>query len=142
MMLKALFSAESLWQNTGLALIRILVGLLMAYHGMEIFKPDVMSQYQTWDEVRSLPDPVFMVYTGKTVEFITGICFVLGLFTRVAAILMAADMLFICFRIGSGKFWYEDQYPFLFALIAIIFFFAGPVRWSLDKMIFKKKIDR
>ena len=141
-MIKNLFSAESLWQNNGLAMIRIMIGFLMAYHGLEIFKPDVMSQYQTWDVIKSLPEPVFMVYLGKTLELITGICFILGLFTRVAAIFMAADMLFICFKVGGGKFWYEDQYPFLFALIAIIFFFTGSIKWSLDKKIFSKKMDR
>jgi putative oxidoreductase len=78
-----------------------------------------------------------MLYTGKTVELLAGICLMVGLFTRVAAILIAADMLFICFYIGSGKFYYQDQHPFLFAVIALVFFFTGPVKWNLDQMLFK-----
>jgi putative oxidoreductase len=41
--------------------------------------------------------------------------------------------------VGAGKFYYEDQHPFIFALLALVFFFTGPVQWSLDKIVFNKK---
>ena len=134
---QSIFSPAPVWSDTGLATLRIIVGLLMAYHGLEIFQPDVMATYQKWDIIQQLPAPVFMVYLGKTLEFITGICFILGIFTRIAALFMAIDLLFICFVIGNGRFYYEDQHPFLFALLAIVFFFTGPVKWSLDQHFFK-----
>jgi len=109
----------------------------MAYHGLEIFQPEVMAGYQKWEVIQKLPSPVFMVYVGKTLEFLTGVCFILGIFTRIAALLMTIDLLFICFVVGNGRFYYEDQHPFLFALLAMIFFFTGPVKWSLDQRIFK-----
>jgi len=133
----AMLSSRPLWLNTGLGVIRIAVGLMMAYHGLEIFQPEVMANYQTWDVIKKMPSPVLMVYLGKGLEFVTGMCFVLGIFTRIAALLMAIDLLFICFVIGKGRFYYEDQHPFLFALLALVYFFAGPVKWSLDQRIFK-----
>lgn len=133
----AMFSSKPLWLDTGLGVIRIVVGLLMAYHGLEIFQPEVMANYQTWDVIKKIPYPVLMVYLGKGLEFVTGMCFVLGIFTRIAALLMAIDLLFICFVVGNGRFYYEDQHPFLFALLAMVYFFAGPVKWSLDQRIFK-----
>ena len=136
-MAHALLSSKPLVPDTGLAAIRILVGLLMAYHGLEIFQPDVMAGYQEWDVIKQMPSPVLMVYLGKGLEFVTGVCFILGLFTRVAALLMAIDLLFICFVVGKGRFYYEDQHPFLFALLALVYFFAGPVKWSLDQRLFK-----
>ena len=132
-----MLSSKPLWLDTGLGVIRIVVGLLMAYHGLEIFQPGVMANYQTWDVIKKIPNPVLMVYLGKGLEFVTGICFVLGIFTRIAALLMAIDLLFICFVVGNGRFYYEDQHPFLFALLAMVYFFAGPVKWSLDQRIFK-----
>jgi putative oxidoreductase len=138
-MTNALFSPAPLWQNNGLALLRIIIGLLMAYHGLEIFDREKILPYLEWDVVKSLPAPETMVYLGKSLELITGICFVFGLFTRIAALFMAIDMLFICFKIGGGKFYYEDQHPFLFAMIAMVFFFTGPVKWSLDKVWFGKR---
>ena len=35
-MANTLFSPAPLWQTSGLALLRIITGLLMAYHGFEI----------------------------------------------------------------------------------------------------------
>ena len=132
-----MISPSPLWLNAGLGTIRIVIGLLMAYHGLEIFQPDIMANYQTWDVIKMMPSPVVMVYLGKGLEFVTGICFILGIFTRIAALLMALDLLFICFVVGKGRFYYEDQHPFLFVLLALVYFFAGPVTWSLDQRIFK-----
>jgi putative oxidoreductase len=132
-MRRALFSSRPVYQETGLATIRIITGLLMAYHGWEVFDRETMMSYTTWDVIKKLPAPELAVYVGKGLELITGICFTVGYMTRISAIFMAIDMLFICFVIGNGKFYYQDQHPFLFALIAIVFFFTGPVKWYLDK---------
>ena len=138
-MIKRFFSAAPLWSATGLRVIRIGTGLLMAYHGLEVFDRTVMEGYLTWDVFKAMPAPAFMIYLGKTLELITGICFIIGLFTRLAAAFMMIDMLFICFVVGEGRFYYQDQHPFLFALIALVFFFTGPVRWSLDARLFGPK---
>ena len=134
-----LFTTAGLWQSKGLAIIRILVGLLMAYHGLEIFDNAKTQEYLKWDVIKALPAPVFMVYLGKGIELLTGFCFITGIFTRIAALLMAVNMLFICFYVGKGRFYYEDQHPFLFALLALIFFFTGPGKWSLDAVFFDKQ---
>ena len=136
-MLNKLFSPLPLWQDSGLAALRIITGLMMMYHGWEIFDSAVINDYATWDMIKTLPAPMAMVYLGKGLELVTGICFMLGLFTRISAILMAVNMLFICFKIGNGKFYYQDQHSFLFAMVAMVFFFTGPVKWSLDKLWFK-----
>jgi putative oxidoreductase len=133
------FSAAPLWQNNGLAILRIITGLLMTYHGWEVFDSKTIQGYADWEVIKKLPAPLFMAYVGKGLELVTGICFVLGLFTRAAALFMFTDMIFICFKVGNGKFWYDDQHPFIFALLALVFFFTGPVQWSLDKRLFNKK---
>ena len=137
-MVNKLFSPRPLWQDTGLVILRIVTGLLMMYHGWEVFDSTAIKEYTTWDMIKALPAPLILVYLGKGLELVTGICFVLGLFTRISALLMAVNMLFICFKIGNGKFYYQDQHPFLFAMIAMVFFFTGPVKWSLDKLWFKR----
>ena len=134
-----LSSRNNSWHQYGLALIRIITGGLVTYHGWEIFDNKIMDGYLKWEVIKNLPAPVFMVYLGKGLELATGICFIFGLFTRIAAVLMAAVMLFICFKVGHGKFYYEDQHPFLLALLAMVFFFTGPVKWSMDQKFFSKK---
>jgi uncharacterized membrane protein YphA (DoxX/SURF4 family) len=120
------------WQRNGLAVIRIITGILIIYHGVEIFQPDIMNIYLGWDVIKALPFPVFMIYSGKGIELATGIFITLGLFTRIAALLLTLNMLFICFYVGSGKFYYEDQHPFIFAMLAMVFFFIGSVKFGLD----------
>jgi len=137
--MKKIFSAEPLWQTDGLVLLRVITGLLMAYHGLEVFKPAIMKGYTEWDVIKNLPAPLFMVYLGKGLELITGVCLAVGLFTRIAALFMFIDMIFICFKVGNGKFYYEDQHPFLFAMLSLVFFFTGPVKYGLDNYLFKKQ---
>lgn len=137
MQLKSIISAQPLWMNEGLAIIRILIGLLMAFHGKEIFEPEIMMGYAQWEQIKALPFSDYIAYLGKGTEFVTGCCFVFGLYTRIAALLMAGNMLFICFVIANGKFYYEDQHPFLFAVIALVYFFTGPVKWAIDFKISK-----
>jgi putative oxidoreductase len=136
-MISKLFSPSPLWYETGLVSIRILVGALMAYHGIEVFDRPTMEVYLGWDVIKSLPAPELMVYMGKSVELVAGICLMIGLFTRIAAILIAIDMLYICFFVGSGRFYYQDHHPFLFAIVALVFFFTGPVGWSIDAILFR-----
>ena len=105
----------------------------MAYHGWEVFDSAKMEEYAKWDVIQEMPAPLVMVYIGKGLEFFTGVCFAFGIFTRIAALLMAGNMLVICFKVGNGRFYYEDQHPFLFSVLALVFFFTGPVKWSIDQ---------
>jgi len=122
----------------GMAVLRIITGLLMAYHGLEVFSTETMNMYMGWDSVKALPAGNFMVYAGKAGELLSGILLTIGLFSRWAALAMAVIMFFICFFIGSGKFWYEDQHPFLFGMMALVFTIFGPGAWALDNKISKK----
>ena len=74
---------------------------------------------------------------GKASELIAGIFFVLGFLIRVASLLIIGTMIYITFFLGHGKIWYEDQYPFLFILLALVFFFTGAGRISVDNLLVK-----
>jgi putative oxidoreductase len=125
-----ILSNEPVSADKGLAVVRIVTGLLMAYHGLEIFNTDLMEGYINWDVIKGLPAPRFMVYLGKGLELITGIFLAAGIFTRLTTLIITINMLFICFFVGDGEFYYGDQLPFLFVLLALIFFFVGPGAWS------------
>lgn len=132
-MANKLFSSAPISVEKGLAVVRMIAGLLMAYHGLEIFNRDIMTGYVNWDVIKGLPAPEFMVYLGKGLELVTGLFLFLGLFTRLSGLLIMANMLFICFFVGEGKFWYGDQHPFLFALIGFLFLMTGPGAWSISR---------
>lgn len=129
-MANKIFSSAPVSIEKGLAVVRIIAGVLMAYHGLEVFDRSLMAEYAGWDVIKKLPAPEGMAYLGKGLELVTGLLLALGLFTRLSGLLIMVNMLFICFFIGNGKFWYGDQHPFLFALIGFLFFMTGPGAWS------------
>ena len=138
--LTSFLSSSPVFLNNGIAMLRIVVGLLLIYHGVEIFTPETMDTYLQWDMFKG-PYGKFLVYMGKASEFIAGILLLLGLFTRIGALLMVGNFSYITFFVGEGRFWYQEQHPFMFALFGILFLFTGPGAWSVDRIIFAKKVD-
>jgi putative oxidoreductase len=133
------FSSSPLWQTPGLTLIRCILGAFLIYHGWEIFSQSKINGYLEWDMFKG-SNGKLLVMAGKVSELIAGIFFVFGFLTRVASFLIIGTMIYITFFLGHGKIWYEDQYPFLFILLGLIFFFMGGGRLSLDHLLFKKNI--
>jgi len=129
-----LLSPAPVWPESGLAFVRIVVGIFMVLHGFEIFDRELMKSYLTW-----MSAPLSMIYIGKAAELIAGILLTIGLFTRLASIILTGTMLYISLFVGKGRIWYEDQHPFMFVLFGILFFFLGAGRFSVDYLLFKKK---
>jgi putative oxidoreductase len=132
------FSAQPIKAPQALGVIRIITGLLLAYHGWEVFDREIMNSYQQWDKFGGEIGKV-MVYTGKSAELIAGILLVIGWQTRIASLLTILTLSYIAFFVGKGRVWYEDQHPFLFVLLGILFFFLGPGSWSFDGLRRRKK---
>lgn len=136
--MKKFFSASPLWEQAGLLLIRITLGVFLVYHGWEIFSETKMNEYLLWDNFNN-SNGKLLVYAGKAAELVAGILFVLGLFTRLASLFTIGTMCYIAFFLGNGIIWNNDQHPFLFVLLALIFFFTGPGNYSVDHYLFKPK---
>lgn len=121
--------------NRAIGVVRIIFGLLVVYHGHEVFRPEIMT---TYFDIFKTSSGKFLVYAGKASEFIAGILITLGLFTRIGALLTIGTFCYITFIVGNGRFWYEDQHPFMFALFGLLFLMTGPGAWSIDARLFKK----
>ena len=132
-------SSLLLWQTAGLFLVRITVGFFMIYHGLEILSAEKMNGYLQWDLFKNSSSAKTMVYAGKAAELAGGILLAIGLLTRIAALILMGTMSYIAFFVGKGIIWYDDQHPFLFVLLAIVFLSIGGGPWSLDHLLFKKR---
>src|SRR6476619_6327399 len=115
-----LFTTSPIGQHFGLAFIWVFVGGFMMYHGWEVFDEQKMNSYLQWDQFKDASAAI-RVYTGKIIELAGGLLLLAGLFTRLAALLIAGTMFYISFFMGTGKIWYEDQHPFMFVLLALVF---------------------
>jgi putative oxidoreductase len=134
---KTLLNPDPIWLPKGMAIIRIVLGGLAIYHGQEVFDSELMSSYMTWDTFKN-PYGKFMVYLGKSSELLAGTLLLLGLFTRLGALMLMGTLAYVTFFVGHGKFWYEDQHPFMFVLMGLVFFVHGPGEWSLDAWFAKR----
>ncbi len=138
--MSSFFSSSPLKSSAAaIGVIRIITGVLVTYHGLELFDKSIIDKYLSWEKIRNLPAPVVMVYLGKIMELFAGIGLLFGFFTRAASLSLTVVMLFICFYVGKGKFYYDDQHPFLFALMGMLFYYTGPGKLSFDKLIFNPK---
>lgn len=131
--MKNFFSSNPLWQNEGLFFIRIVVAFFLIYHGIEVFEPEKMKGYIEWDAFKL---SAWLPYLGKAAELFSGILLLFGFLTRLSCFINIGTFCYITFFVGQGKFWMEDQHPFLFVLLALVFFFTGPGNFSLDNLIF------
>jgi putative oxidoreductase len=134
------FSSSPLSQNYGIAIARIFTGILLIGQGWEMVDAEKMKMYTGWFIERNYSSPAAWAYAGKIGEMLAGIGFALGLFTRLASIAAISAFTGIIFILGDkGKIFEGDQYPFLFILLAFIFFFTGPGAIALDNLFFRKK---
>ncbi len=121
------------------AIVRIICGLFMVYHGWEVFSTEPIDTYTGWLTDKHFPEPRLWAYMGKGVELVGGLLLVFGIFTKLSSLVLMLDMLFITFVIGHGKIWYEDQHPFMFVLFFAFFLVCGPGKWSVDARLFPGK---
>jgi putative oxidoreductase len=95
-----------------------------------------------------VPAPEFWSWIGAVVEFVIGICLILGVGTRYAALLCA---LFLIVATALAHRYWEypaaqmgNQYNHFLKNLAVfggalILFVTGPGRYSIDRMLSKKR---
>jgi putative oxidoreductase len=127
--------STGVWYD-GIAIIRIVVGLMLIFHGWQLFQKEDMNGFAARLLDLSVPFPAAMAYAGKFIELIGGFFLILGLFTRLFTALLFITFMFITFVMGEGKIFTDNQHPFLFAIISLLFFFTGAGRLSIDYLVF------
>jgi putative oxidoreductase len=112
-------------------------------YGKVIFSStEMQSQFDFFGNVLKFPAPYFLAYLAKGTEFFAGLFLALGLFTRLAALMLATTMFVATFIANNGKFWSDAEVSFMYMLIFLTFFFAGPGKWSLDYLLFGGKNNK
>ena len=123
----------------GLLLLRWGLGAIFIFHGYPKLFGDVK---RAMDFLTSVGLPGWTVYIAGAVEFFGGWLLVAGLFTRVAALLLAGEMAVTIWKAHIGKgVLAVGEYQFPLALAVGVFALAtcGAGAISLDKLIFRDK---
>jgi putative oxidoreductase len=120
-----------------LLLLRVALGIIFIYHGYPKLFTHTRDTMQMFEH---LGFPGFFVYIAGALEFFGGIVLILGLFTRIAGLLLAGEMAIAVWRVHlpQGPITMVKNYEFPLVLAAAAFTLAtvGAGLISLDHMIF------
>lgn len=139
-MLSFLFKGKPNYINFGLLFYRIALGASMFYHGYLKWLSGSEGLYKVGAMLAPLGVSSGYELLGTTAaiaEMLGGILIILGLFTRIGALLLVGTLAVATILHINGNFFGWD-YPSQMAFGAIMLFFAGAGRYSFDAFIFKK----
>ncbi|MBK8658481.1 MAG: DoxX family protein [Bacteroidetes bacterium] len=122
--------------SLALLIIRVTVGVLMAYHGYG--KLINFAEYE----------PKFMEFLGMSKnlslglvvfsEFFCSVFLILGLLTRLALIPLSITMLVAAFQAHGGQIFGEGEMAFLYLAIYVSLLLTGAGKYSADAFLFDK----
>lgn len=139
-MLSFLFKGKPNYINFGLLFYRIALGASMFYHGYLKWLSGSEGLYKVGAMLAPLgvSGGYELLGTAAAIaEMLGGILIIIGLFTRIGALLLVGTLAVATILHINGNFFGWD-YPSQMAFGAIMLFFAGAGRYSFDAFIFKK----
>jgi putative oxidoreductase len=128
----------SRWQGWGLTILRVVVGIVFVMHGgQKLFSYGVSGTAGFMSQV-GIPAPWLAAVVVTAVEFLGGLALLLGLLTRVAALLLAIDMLVAILTVNLPRgFFLPQGYEFTLTLLAatMALVLTGPGKASVDAVL-------
>lgn len=135
--------------DVALLAVRVAAGSIMALHGWTKFDAG-LPQFRGFLDFLNLPLPSLLEYVVPTLELVGGILIVLGLITRVPALLLAIEMIFTAGLVKlmkldlgilgpQGVGGAEVDLLYLASFLALVI--LGPGRISLDRVFGIERFD-
>lgn len=122
-----------------LLLLRLGLGLIFIYHGF----PKLAHMHQTVKAFPHMGFPPYFAYIAGILEFFGGWLLIVGLFTRITALLLAGEMAIAILRVhlpqGGVLAVSNYQFPLALAVGAFALVAVGAGAVSIDRAIFKAK---
>jgi putative oxidoreductase len=132
--------AESNRTGIALLLLRLVIGIAFVLHGA----PKI-AHAATWMDAMPFHPPAFLQETAAVAEFFGGWALIIGVASRVAAALIAIDMLVAIATVhipahaplvsSHGE---SLELPGVYLIGALAIVLAGPGRWSADALIARR----
>ncbi len=124
------------------AFMRFSAGAVLVPHGVQKVLFASIDKYADIIASKGLPAPTALAYLTFFAESVAAACLALGLFTRVAALIIWIEMAVVItvFNWQYGYFWTNRgvEYALLWWLLCTAIFFRGGGRYSLDHYLRKE----
>ena len=121
-------------QPLGLLLLRCALGIIFISHGYpKLMHPATMQGFYAQHGM-----PAYFVYVSGVLELFGGGLLLLGLFARVAALLLTLEMVILLWKVnGGGSYLAIREYEFSLLLAVACFALAtvGPGLVSIDELL-------
>lgn len=136
--MKKLLSTKAIAADLGLLLLRLLPFAFLAFnHGIGKFnKLTAGGEIKFYDFDGAVPAGLALAL-AVVGELIAPLFIMLGLYTRFATIPVFITMVVAAFGAHADSPLKEGEHALLFGIFALILFFIGPGKYSLDKKIYK-----
>jgi putative oxidoreductase len=122
-----------------LLLLRLALGVVFIYHGYPKLFGSVQQAMQGFQRMGF---PAYFVYVAGVLEFFGGILLVIGLFTRIAGLLLAVEMVIAVGRVhlpqGPITQVKNYEFPMVLAAGALVLAAVGAGLISLDHAIYRE----
>jgi putative oxidoreductase len=130
-------------RDVGLALIRIILGVVFLAHGYLKFFKMGMDGVVGFFTSLGIPAPTVAAWVVTMLEMVGGLALILGIFTPVLAALFAVEMAGVIYfaKRGQGFFapkGFELELTLLVASLALAL--SGPGAFSLDKVFRRRRV--
>ena len=124
----------------GATLLRLVLGIALVYHGYGKVIPShgatahPLSAMQTYTHViASLGLPAWLGYVSALTEFVGGLLLIVGLTTRLAALLAAGNMLVAVSAVTLHRGYGASEYPIALFAMAVMLVLTGGGAAAVDE---------
>ena len=125
--------------SVGLLFLRVLAGAGIAYHGYGKVFGGHMSQMAEGVAALGFPSPLFFAWAASLSEFAGGICLVLGLGSRVAALMIFFTMTVAAFMTHAEDPLKVKELALAYWAISGALVLTGPGSLAFDRFLFPNK---
>lgn len=124
------------------ALMRFSTGAVLVPHGVQKILYLPTDKFADNIAAHGIPASLLLTYLTVFTELVAAACLAVGLFTRIAALMIWIEMAVIItvFQWQFGYFWTNRgiEYALLWLLLCTAILFRGGGRYSLDRLIGKE----
>ena len=126
-------------KSLALLLLRIAIGVIFIYHGY----PKLTHASQWVGNFDHMGFPGYFAYIAGVLEVFGGAVVIAGVFTRIAALLLAIEMgvavLKVHGLIANPASVHSYEFPLMLCVSAFVLATVGPGVFSIDQALFERK---